>query len=189
MVILRNLHYKSTSYIIYHTTKLFLQLKINKILNNSFEVKRGQKEAKRPNFFFEAKQEKKKPKSSYLASKRPIYQPCSGTLPCDHPINTTTQWTPYIYIFGTLTPSIDNPEDRDWKRWGKARAIRDTASCRSYGLILTMRHICCQKHYASIHAIVIFGFCLTQMKYKKSISASIVLFLFKICKWQSLNFI
>ena len=38
-------------------------------------MKRGQKVAKRPNFFYEAKQEKKKPKSSYLASNRPNYQP------------------------------------------------------------------------------------------------------------------
>ena len=47
-------------------------------------MKRGQKVAKRPNFFYEAKQEKKKPKSSYLASNRPNYQPWSkivqGTL-------------------------------------------------------------------------------------------------------------
>ena len=39
-------------------------------------MKRGQKVAKRPNFCNGAKQEKKKPKSSFLASNRPNYQPC-----------------------------------------------------------------------------------------------------------------
>jgi hypothetical protein len=41
-----------------------------------FQVKKGQKVAKWPKKIFEAKQEKKRPKSSYLASKRPKYQPC-----------------------------------------------------------------------------------------------------------------
>ena len=39
-------------------------------------MERGQKVAKWPNAFSEAKQEKKKPNLTYLASKRPIWQPC-----------------------------------------------------------------------------------------------------------------
>ena len=50
--------------------------KIETFSKHYFETERGQKVAKKPNFFFEAKQEKKKPKSSYLASNRPKYQPC-----------------------------------------------------------------------------------------------------------------
>ena len=38
-------------------------------------MERGQKVAKWPNAFSEAKQEKKKPNVTYLASKRPIWQP------------------------------------------------------------------------------------------------------------------
>ena len=41
----------------------------------TLELKSGQKVAKWPNLFLEAKQEKKKLNSSYLASKRPIWQP------------------------------------------------------------------------------------------------------------------
>ena len=37
--------------------------------------KKSQNKAKRPNIFFKAKQEIKKPKSSYLAAKKPSYQP------------------------------------------------------------------------------------------------------------------
>ena len=39
-------------------------------------IKKSQNKAKRPNIFFKAKQEMKKPKSSYLAAKKPSYQPC-----------------------------------------------------------------------------------------------------------------
>ena len=38
-------------------------------------IKKSQNKAKRPNIFFKAKQEIKKPKSSYLAAKKPSYQP------------------------------------------------------------------------------------------------------------------
>ena len=41
-------------------------------------MKRGEKVAKRPNLFYGTKQEKKKPKSSYLASNRLNYQPCAS---------------------------------------------------------------------------------------------------------------
>ena len=50
---------------------IYNQTKIETFSNHYFEIERGQKVAKKPNFFFEAKQEKKKPKSSYLASNRP----------------------------------------------------------------------------------------------------------------------
>ena len=39
-------------------------------------IKKSQNIAKRPNIFFKAKQEIKMPKSSYLAAKKPSYQPC-----------------------------------------------------------------------------------------------------------------
>ena len=38
-------------------------------------AKKSQNKAKRPNIFFKAKQEMKKPKLSYLAAKKPSYQP------------------------------------------------------------------------------------------------------------------
>ena len=55
---------------------IYNQTKIETFSKHYFEIERGQKVAKKPNFFFEARQEKKKPKSSYLASNRPNYQPC-----------------------------------------------------------------------------------------------------------------
>ena len=54
---------------------IYNQTKIETFSKHYFEIERGQKVTKKPNFFFEAKQEKKKPKSSYLASNRPNYQP------------------------------------------------------------------------------------------------------------------
>ena len=43
-------------------------------------IKKSQNKAKRPNIFFKAKQEIKKPKSSYLAAKKPSYQPCFSVI-------------------------------------------------------------------------------------------------------------
>ena len=43
-------------------------------------IKKSQNKAKRPNIFFKAKQEIKKPKSSYLAAKKPSYQPWEEAL-------------------------------------------------------------------------------------------------------------
>ena len=43
---------------------------------------------KEPNIFFKAKQEIKKPKSSYVAAKKPSYQPWYVLLPTDEMSNT-----------------------------------------------------------------------------------------------------
>ena len=58
-----NLHYKSTSHIIfysiYYTTKCFSRLKINIILKTFLKVKRGQKVAKWPKIFLRPHKTKK----------------------------------------------------------------------------------------------------------------------------------